>query len=105
MKLQLLRQVKDAEDAGATVVADAEAQAERIVKDARKNAEQAIVDGKSQADQARQTLLDTARAEVKAEAEKIIADGQAKAKALREGFDAGVEGVTDRVLKIIEESF
>ncbi len=105
MKLQLLRKVKDAEDAGANVVADAEAKAHALVKDARKNAEQAIVDGKAQADQARQTLMDTARAEVKAEAEKIINDGHAKAKALREGFDAGVEGVTNRVLKIIEESF
>lgn len=105
MKLQLLRQVKDAEDAGATQVADAEAKAKTIVADARRNAEQVVNDGKAAADAARQAKLDEARSAVKADADKLLAEGNDKAANLRSGFDAGVEGVAKRVLPILEESF
>lgn len=104
MKLQLLRQVKDAEQTGAQSIADAEAKAAQIVADARREAETIVNDGKANADLARQDKLDAARKAVADEAQGIIAEGESKAAGLRERFDGATDGVTDRVLKIIEES-
>lgn len=104
MKLQLLRQVKDAEETGAQRIADAQAKAHKLLADARREAETVLTKGKAAADVARQTKLDSARADIEGEAAGMIAEGVSKAAGLRERFDGAADGVTDRILKIIEGS-
>lgn len=104
MKTELLRQVKDAESAATERIAAAEAEARKVVADARREAEQIIVDGRAAADAARQSALEQAREDVGDEVKKVLANGKRSATNLRKKFDSGVDGVTDRVVTIIEES-
>lgn len=104
MKTELLGRVKDAETAAAQRVSAAEDEARKLVAAARRKAEQVIVDGRAAAETARQQALDAARDDVAEEGKKLLAGGKRQATNLRKKFETGVDGVTDRVVKILEES-
>lgn len=104
MKTELLGRVKDAETAATGRIAAAEDEARKIVADARRKAEQIVIDGRAAAEAARQGTLDAARETVGEETKKLLASGKRQVTNLRKKFEAGVDGVTDRVVAIIEES-
>lgn len=104
MKTELLGRVQDAEAAAAARIEAAEADARKVVADARRKAEQIVIEGRAKADEARQSQLEAARATVGEETKKILAGGKRQATNLHKKFEGGVDGVTDRVVKILEES-
>ena len=104
MKSELLLRIKDAETAATEKVDAAEAQAHKILTQARREAERVLTEGRAQADAAYADRMAEVRAAAEEEGKKILSNGKRTATNLRKKFDAGIDGVTDRVLKLFEES-
>lgn len=104
MKSDLLLRIKDAETAADQKVEAAQAEAQQIITDARREAERILADGRAEADAAYADKLDEARAVADADAKKAISNGKRQATNARKKFDDGIDGVTDRVLTLFEES-
>ncbi len=85
-------------------MSEAESQAKAILAEARRQAETVLIEGKAQADAAYHDRIAEVRAEAEEEAKKALSSGKRQATNLRKKFESGVEGVTDRVLKLFEES-
>lgn len=96
--------IKDAETAAGEKVAAAEAEAQSLLSDARREAERIVADGKVQSDEQYDNQVEQIRAAAKDEAKKTMASGKRQATNLRKRFEEGVDGVTDRVLNLFEES-